>query len=203
MDNIRNKFVQVSYVLLVFIWFVIAVGFIGYGFGFFSEYDIQTFLAGRPGTLLLYGLGALSGFVGLYFLRKLIISYRIHKTFVHESDFGNIHISHYAVKELTNEILKDDLDLTSFRTKLTQSGDGVSIEVNAKVESGADIGELGERVQKVLREKIHDRTGLSVGRVDFYTRGVESKGKIEEKPAEEPEVDETAEIEFEGENNGN
>lgn len=201
MENLRNQFIQVSYALLAFVWFFIAAGFIGYAFGFFPGYDIQSFLSGRPGTLLLYGIGALSGLVGLYFVRKLIVSYRINKTFVHESDFGNIHISHYAVKELTNEILKDDLNLNSFRTKLTQSGEGVSIEVNAKVEYRADIGELGERVQEVLREKIHERTGLTVGRVDFYTRGVESPE--EEKPSEEPVVDETAEIEFEGDKDEN
>jgi len=199
--NLRDRLIQVFYLSLALVWLIIAVGFIGYAFGFFPNYDIQTFLSGRAGTLLLYGIGALSGFIGLYFLRKLIVSYRIHRTFVHESDFGDIHISHYAVKELTSEILREDLALKSFRTKLTQSTDGISIEVNAKVGSKADIGELGEKVQEVLREKIHERTGLDVGRVDFYTRGVE--GPKKEDVNRKPEESGSEDITFEGDNDEN
>lgn len=201
MGNLRERLIQISYLLLAFVWFLIAAGFIGYAFGFYPNYDIQAFLSGRAGTLLLYGIGALAGFVGLYFLRKLIVSYRIHRTFVHESDFGDIHISHYAVKELTSEILREDLALKSFRTKLTQSTDGISIEVNAKVGSKADIGELGEKVQEVLREKIHERTGLEVGRVDFYTRGVE--GPKKEDLNREPEESGSEDIIFEGDKDEN
>lgn len=201
MGNLRDRLIQISYLLLVLVWLLIAAGFIGYAFGFFPNYDIQAFLSGRAGTLLLYGIGALAGFTGLYFFRKLIVSYRIHRTFVHESDFGDIHISHYAVKELTSEILRQDLSLNSFRTKLTQSTDGISIEVNAKVGSKADIGELGEKVQKVLREKIHERTGLDVGRVDFYTRGVEGPKKEDLK--REPEESGSEDIIFEGDNDEN
>lgn len=198
MGNLRDRFVQVSYFLLALLLLLIAAGFIGYAFGLYPSYDIQTFLSGRAGTLLLYGIGALAGFVGLYFFRKLIVSYRIHRTFVHESEFGNIHISHYAVKEMTGEILREDFALKSFRTKLTQSTDGISIEVNAKIGSKADIGELGEKVQEVLRKKLHERTGLDVGRVDFYTRGVESSKK--EEVDREPKESGSEDIKFEGDN---
>lgn len=201
MGNLRDRFIQVTYFLLGLLWLLIAAGFIGYAFGLYPSYDIQAFLSGKAGTLLLYGIGALAGFVGLYFFRKLIISYRIHRTFVHESELGNIHISHYAVKELTSEILKEDLSLKSFRTKLTQSTDGISIEVNAKVGSKLDIGELGVEVQEILREKIHERTGLEVGRVDFYTRGVE--GPKKEKIDREPEESGSEEIKFEGDKDEN
>ena len=201
MGNLRDRFIQVSYFLLALLWLLIAAGFVGYAFGFYPSYDIQAFLSGQAGTLLLYGIGALAGLVGLYFLRKLIVSYRLHRTFVHESDFGDIHISHYAVKELTSEILREDFALKSFRTKLTQSTDGISIEVNAKIGSKADIGELGEKVQKVLREKIHERTGLEVGRVDFYTRGVE--GPKKEELNREPEESESEDIKLEGDNDEN
>lgn len=201
MGNLRDRFVQVSYFLLALLWLLIAAGFIGYAFGLYPSYDIQTFLSGKAGTLLLYGIGALAGFVGLYFFRKLIVSYRIHRTFVHESEFGNIHISHYAVKEMTSEILREDFALKSFRTKLTQSTDGISIEINAKIGSKADIGELGEKVQEVLREKLHERTGLDVGRVDFYTRGVESPKK--EEVNREPEESGSEDIKFEGDKDEN
>lgn len=201
MDNVKDRFLQVSYVLLCLVWFFIAAGFIAYAFGFFPQFDIQEFLSGRAGILLLYGLGALSAFVGFYFLRKGIVSFRLYRTFVHESDFGDIHISYYAVKELTREILKDDLELTSFRTKLSQSVDGIRITVYAKVGSEADIGALGERVQDILRKEIHERTGLTVGRVDFYTRGVESVNL--EESEEEPEDEQVGEIKLEGDNNEN
>ncbi|MFP4135954.1 MAG: alkaline shock response membrane anchor protein AmaP [Candidatus Acetothermia bacterium] len=201
MDTLRNRFVDVFYVLLAFIWFFIAAGFIGYAYGFFPEYDLQAFLGGRPGTLLLYAIGALSGFVGLYFVRKFVVSYTRQRTFVHEGDLGNIHISRHAVKELTDEILRVDLDLKSFRTKLTQSGGGVSIEVNAKVGSEDDIGELGEKVQETLREKVHERTGLNVERIDFYTRGVESSD-IKDSSTK-TEVEGPEEIEFEGDEDEN
>lgn len=201
MDNLKDRFLQVSYVLLCLVWFFIAAGFIAYAFGFFPEFDIQEFLSGRAGILLLYGLGALSAFVGFYFFRKGIVAFRLYRTFVHESDLGDIHISYFAVKELTREILKNDLELSTFRTKLSESTDGVGIEVNAKVGSKADIGALGERVQEILRKEIHERTGLKVGRVDFYTRGVESPEEKESE--EEPEKEETNEIKLEGDNDEN
>ena len=200
MNNLKDRFLQVSYVLLTLVWLAIAAGFVGYGFGFYSNYDIQAFLADRAGNLLLYGIGALAALTGLYFFRKSIVSYRLLLTFVHESEFGDIHISYNAVKELTSEILKRNLNLTSFRTTLSQSTDGVHIEVYAKVGSSSDIGELGEEVQEVLRQEIHDKTGLTVGRVDFYTRGVEGTGV---SSGSEDEDQEPEEIKFKGDNDEN
>ena len=200
MTNLKDRFLQISYVLLTLIWLAIAAGFIGYGFGFNANFDIQGFLASRAGNLLLYGIGALAALTGLYFFRKFVASYRLLLTFVHKSEFGDIHISHNAVQELTSEILKRNLDLSSFRTTLSQSTDGVQIEVYAKVGSKSDIGELGQRVQEVLRQEIHDKTGLTVGRVDFYTRGVEGS---EEELVSEPEGKERGEIKFKGDNDEN
>lgn len=201
MNNIKDRFLQLSYVLLGLIWLAIAAGFIGYAFGFFSDFGLKNFLDSRAGVLLLYGIGALSALVGLYFLRKFIASYRMLLSFVQESDFGNIHISHYAVKELTSEILKRKLDLSSFRTTLSQASDGVQIEVYAKIHSKADIGELGERVQEVLRREIPDKTGLTVGRVDFYTQGVEEEK--EDRSTSEPEEPEVEDITLKGDKDEN
>lgn len=200
MNNLKDRFLQISYVALTLIWLAIAAGFIGYAFGFYANFDIQGFLADRAGNLLLYGIGALSALTGLYFFRKLVISYRLLLTFVHESELGDIHISHNAVKELTSEILKKKFDLSSFRTTLSQATDGVHIDVRAEVGSNSDIGELGEEVQKVLRQEIHEKTGLTVGRVDFYTRGVEGS---EEEVTSRPEDEELEEIKLEGDNDGN
>ena len=201
MNNLKDRFLQVSYVLLTLVWLAIAAGFIGYGFGFYSNYDIQAFLADRAGNLLLYGIGALAALTGLYFFRKFVVSYRLLLTFVHESEFGDIHISYHAVKELTSEIIKRNLNLTSFRTTLSQSTDGVHIEVYAKVGSNSDIGELGEEVQEVLRQEIHDKTGLTVGRVDFYTRGVEGEKEVTSRPEDEDQ--EPEEIKLKGDNDEN
>ncbi|MBS3788916.1 alkaline shock response membrane anchor protein AmaP [Candidatus Bipolaricaulota bacterium] len=200
MKILKDRFLQISYVVLTLIWLAIAAGFIGYAFGFYAHFDIQSFLADRAGNLLLYGIGALAALTGLYFFRKLVISYRLLLTFVHESELGDIHISHNAVKELTSEILKKNFNLSSFRTTLSQSTDGVHIEVRAKVGSNSDIGELGEEVQEILRHKIQEKTGLTVGRVDFYTRGVKSS---EEEDTSSPEDEEPEEIKLEGDNDGN
>ncbi|MBS3736942.1 MAG: alkaline shock response membrane anchor protein AmaP [Candidatus Bipolaricaulota bacterium] len=200
MNNLKDRFLQISYVLLTLIWLAIAAGFIGYAFGFYANFDIQEFLANRAGNLLLYGIGALAALTGLYFFRKLVISYRLLLTFVHESELGNIHISHNAVKELTSEILKKKFNLSSFRTTLSQATDGVHIDVRAKVGSNSDIGELGEEVQEVLRQEVHDKTGLTVGRVDFYTRGVEGP---KEEVTSRPEDEELEEIKLEGDNDEN
>ncbi len=200
MSNFKDRFLQVSYILLSLVWLAVAVGFIGYAFGLFSNFDIQGFLTRRAGNLLLYGIGALSALVGLYFLRKFIVSYRLLLSFVQESDFGDIHISHHAVKELTGEILKRNLDLSSFRTNLSQSADGVHIEVYAKVGSSADIGELGEEVQETLRREIPEKTGLAVGRVDFYTRGVEGEEGLS---TTEPEDGQVEEISLKGDDDEN
>lgn len=199
-NSLKDRFLQISYVFLTLIWFAIAAGFIGYGFGFYSNFDIQGFLADRAGNLLLYGIGALSAFTGLYFFRKFIISYRLLLTFVHESELGDIHISHNAVKELTSEIIKRNFDLSSFRTSLSQTTDGVHIEVYAKVGSKSDIGELGEEVQEILRREIHEKTGLTVGRVDFYTRGVQGS---EEEDTSRTEDEGPKEIKLEGDNDEN
>ncbi|MFB6291450.1 MAG: hypothetical protein ABEJ25_06960 [Candidatus Bipolaricaulia bacterium] len=200
MNSLKDRFLQVSYVLLTLVWLAIAAGFIGYAFGFYSNFDIQGFLSDGAGVLLLYGIGALSAFTGLYFFRKFVISYRLLLTFVHESEFGDIHISYNAVKELTSEILKRNFNLSSFRTDLSQSQDGVHIEVYAKVGSKSDIGELGERVQDILRQEVKDKTGLTVGRVDFYTRGVEGSKK---EVVSESEDEETGEIKFQGDKDEN
>ena len=200
MNSLKDRIFQVSYVLLTLIWLAIAAGFIGYGFGVYPNFDVQSFINNRAGNLLLYGIGALSAFTGLYFFRKFVISYRLLLTFVHESEFGDIHISHHAVKELTTEILKRNLELSSFRTTLSQSTDGVHIDVYAKVGSNSDIGELGEEVQEILRKEIHDKTGLTVDRVDFYTRGVEGTGRESVSGSEEKEQ---GEIKFQGDNDEN
>lgn len=180
MYNVKNKSLLFFYLWLAIIWTLVAAGFVAYAFGFFSNYDIGSFLHSRIGIFLFYGMGSISALVGLYFLRSFIVGYRRSKSFVQKSEFGDIQISSYAVKELIYEILKNELGLPSFKTNLAQSTDGIHISVKAKVESKSDIGRLGNEVQNVLREKINERTGLTVGRVDFYTQGVKSEETTEE-----------------------
>lgn len=206
MNNLKNKSLLFFYCCFTLIWLLAALGFIGYGFGFFDGYDVGGFLQSKMGIFLFYGMGSLSAIVGFYFLRSFIVLYRRNRSFVQESELGNIQISSYAVRDLVHEILKNELELPSFKTTLTQSSDGIHISIKAKVESKADIGELGENVQNVLREEIHARTGLTVGRVDFYTQGVESKQIETPETADEEDFaaeNDSEKVHLEGDNDEN
>ncbi|MBS3812329.1 alkaline shock response membrane anchor protein AmaP [Candidatus Bipolaricaulota bacterium] len=202
MNSLKNKSLLFFYFLFALIWLLVALGFISYAFGFFDNYNVSSFLHSRIGVLLFYGMGSMSAVVGFYFVRSFIVLFRRNKSFVQESEFGDINISSYAVKELVYEILKNELELPSFTTTLTQSTDGIHISIKAKVESKSDIGKLGEEVQNVLRKEIHERTGLTVGRVDFYTRGIQSKPETPEKEheGEVPTEEDSEKVRLEGDN---
>ncbi len=205
MNSIKNKSLLVFYFFFALIWLLVALGFIGYAFGFFENYDVGSFLHSRIGVLLFYGMGSISAVVGFYFTRSFIVLFRRNKSFVQESEFGDINISSYAVRDLVYEILKNELELPSFTTTLSQSHDGIHISIRAKVESKSDIGKLGEEVQNVLRKEIHERTGLTVGKVDFYTRGVESERETREKERGEELVEsgDSEKVRLEGDNDEN
>ena len=168
-------------------WTLAGLAFFALKFNLLQRYDVRGFLTGYYGSIVLYGFGAISLATGLYFMLRSISQYRDARKFVHRGELGLVQISPYAVRELATEIVRNEIGLDSFHIDLSHHGEGIMVEVRATVDADADIGDLGERLQKTLRNQIMSQTGLTIEQVDFYTQGVKkSQGLTEIKEEKAP-----------------
>lgn|GEM_PF-1687482 len=172
MRSWKDNSLKAYYLLFTLIWLLAGAALIGLNFGFFGRYDLESFINSPSGTIVLYALGALAAVSGFYFFKKFIVLQRQSMSFDHQGELGKVQISSYAVQELAEEILREEIGLSSFGTNLAQLDGGILIDVRATVDSSEDIGALGKNIQRTLRDKIMERTGLAVEKVDFYAQGI-------------------------------
>ncbi len=84
---------------------------------------------------------------------------------------GEILITQNTVQELVSTLLEHELRLTKFRVVLRPSGQGIALRINLYLPPGEEIPKLAERVQTLLSEEIHRRTGLEVPEVRLAVLG--------------------------------
>ena len=215
--NLMQRFLHLFFALF---WFIAGIGFLILKYDLLQRYDIEAFLSGIWGSIALYVLGGVSLLFTVYFSIGFIRLYRESRGFIREGKRGKVHISPFAVEEMANEILRNHVNISSYRIKLSHLSEGIGITVKAAVESETDISDLSEKVQKLLKEKIASQTGLTVNKVDFYAQSVKDdsskeKGDIQKFDAKQGkkeertrlELDETpkqdqSEKQTEGEDNG-
>jgi uncharacterized alkaline shock family protein YloU len=107
---------------------------------------------------------------------------------VKEGPGAQIQISPWAIKDLVREILKQEVGLGRFRVGLKRTPQGIRIKVSAELASSQSVVQVGEEIQRLLKERVEERIGVEVAEVEVFTRAIEIARRAEHP--EESERDE-------------
>jgi len=178
MRRLGSYLVEIGYwVSVVFLWagagaiFALLVGLLRFA-------QLEAFIRKLWGAGLIYAFASIYLLVGLHYV-GLILRVRAQRGwFVREGPSGQIRISPWAIRDLIGQVLRQEVGLPQFRVSLEHAPEGVKIKVSGGVASGQEVAEIGERVQRLLKERVEERIGVPVVEVTFLTRSVISSTGI-------------------------
>jgi len=188
MRKLESYLAEIGYWLaLIFLWagsgtlFAILVGAAGFD-------DLQQLNARLWGTGVIYAFAAALLLVGFYFLILILRAHIQRGRLVREGPGGQIQISPWAIKDLVREILKQEIGLGRFRVGLARVAEGLKIKVSAELGSGQSVVQIGEEIQRLVKERVEERIGVVVAEVEVFTRAIEIARRAERsKEAEQDE----------------
>lgn len=179
MRRLESYLAEIGYWLaLIFLWagagalFALLVGTLGFD-------ELQRLSAELWGTGVIYAFAAAFLLAGLYFLILILRAHIQRGRLVKEGPAGQIQISPWAIKELISEILRRELGLERFRVGLARSDAGLKIKVSAELGSGQSVVQIGEEIQRLLKERVEERIGVEVAEVEVFTRAIEPARRAE------------------------
>jgi len=184
MRRLESYLAEIGYWLaLVFLWagagtlFATLVGTMGFN-------DLERMSARLWGTGVIYAFAAAFLLTGLYFLVLILRAHIQRGRLVKEGPGGQIQISPWAIKDLVREILKQEVGLPRFRVRLARAPEGLKIRVSADLGGTQSVVQVGEKIQRLLKERVEERIGVGVAEVEVFTRAI---GVVRQAQAEPPE----------------
>ena len=135
--------------------------------------------------LILFVMGAMSFLIGLFFLSKIILLHRERKRIVHAASRGHIKISIAAIRSFIERLLIHEFGLRKFRILIYQTKEGLDMLIRATIPVGRNVLQTGERMQKLIQERVEDRLGVKVKNIEIVALGVVSDGETVEEEDEE------------------
>lgn len=179
MRRLGSYLVEIGYwVSLVFLWagagaiFAILVGLLKFA-------QLEGFIRKLWGAGLIYAFASIYLLIGLHYIGLILRARAQRGWFVREGPSGQIRISPWAIRDLIGQVLRQEVGLQQFRVSLEHAQEGVKIRVSGGVTSGQEVAEVGERVQRLLKERVEERIGVPVVEVTFLTRSVISSTPTE------------------------
>jgi len=128
-------------------------------------------------VLILFIMGAMSFLIGLFFLSKIIVLHRERKRIVHPASRGHIQISIAAVHSFIERLLISEFGLRKFRILIYQPKDGLDVLIRATIPVGRNVLQTGERMQKLIQERVEERLGVKVKKIEIVAQGVVGEGE--------------------------
>ena len=139
-----------------------------------SLLSVWDFLDTVSGSILVILVGAALLLIAIHFLIQLAGERLNAAWFHHESDWGRIDLSPFAIKEFIAGILREEIGLDRFRILLRHQVNGVGITVRTTLRLDQRVTEVGERIQRELAKHVADRTGVDVSDVTVLVRSIRS-----------------------------
>ncbi len=139
------------------------------------------FIKNTWGIVLLDVVALLFFLIGVYFLAQLLQARRRWQRIQHESPRGPVEISLFAIRSYIERILAYEFGLRRYRVALENTGKGLYVFIRAELPIGRNVLDTAERIQQVVEEKVGDRVGVAVHRVEVVAAGIASEG-MEERP---------------------
>lgn len=149
------------------------------------SFDQLKWLANR-----LWGLGVVYAFAAAFFISGfyfLILALRAHTRrgrLVREGPVGQIQVSLWAIRGLVRQTLKQEVKDGRFNVELAQtSPQRIRIKVNAELSGQQSVVRVSEGLQRLLKERVEERTGVEVERVEVFVKGIALIPKEREEEA--------------------
>ncbi|UCF09731.1 MAG: hypothetical protein JSW65_06635 [Candidatus Bipolaricaulota bacterium] len=119
------------------------------------------------GAALQIFIGACLVLVAAHFVKLLVTAQRAALDLSHDGLWGTIALSPKALKQFVRDILTHDVGIEEFRVSLRRAEDGLIIGVRTGLSSDDTVTEIGERIQRVVAERVSQRAGVHVQRVEI------------------------------------
>jgi uncharacterized alkaline shock family protein YloU len=125
-------------------------------------------------------IGVMSLLIGIFFASKIMLLHRERKRITHESSRGHIQISLQAIRTFIERLLVNEFGLRKYRVMLHQTRLGLEMRIRATIPVGRNVLQTSERMQKIIQERVEDRLGVKVKKIEIIASGVVGEGEAEE-----------------------
>ena len=143
--------------------------------GVLSLSAVGDFADSGSGVAVMALAGALLLLVGLHFV-VLIWRWRSAASrFSQDGEWGTIELSPHALREFISGILREEVGIDRFRVRLRHAEEGIAISVKTALSTSEKVSEVGRSIQKILAQRVAERTGVHVGRVSVLVHSIRSR----------------------------
>ena len=196
-----------SLVTIVYTFILIAIGasLILLALNLFSPEDIVSTLNGiqaDPNAKLILGIaGVVFIIAGLLIANLNFGRIQMEKTIAFENPEGQVTISLSAIEDFIKKSVHQLSEVKELRSNVTANKKGINIICRATIYDGSNIPETTERIQAIIKSKVHDMLGVEETiNIKINIVKISSKGKNEKvKPVREYPEETSRRMPFTGE----
>jgi uncharacterized alkaline shock family protein YloU len=124
------------------------------------------------GVALLIFIGAASLLVSAHFARLVLEERTRSLELLRDGEWGTISLAPGALRQFIGDLLRREIGLARFRVRLRSGEGGLVIEIDTSLASTATITEVGERMQRIVAERVSRQVGVTVERVAVSIRSM-------------------------------
>ncbi|MCR4404781.1 MAG: alkaline shock response membrane anchor protein AmaP [Candidatus Acetothermia bacterium] len=125
------------------------------------------------GIGVFYAFAVAYFFAGCYFFILIIRAHGRRGQLVREGPIGEIQVSLWAIAGLVRQTLRQEMPAGRFRIKLTRLfPQAIKIRVRAELPGHQSVVRVSEEIQRLLKERVEERTGVEVEKVEVLVGGI-------------------------------
>jgi len=197
-----RSLVTVVYTLILI---AIGAGLVLLALNLFSPEDITSTLNGiqaDPSARLILGIaGAIFILAGLLIANINLGRIQMEKTIAFENPEGQVTVSLSAIEDFVKKSVRQLSEVKELRSRITANKKGINIVCRATIYDDSNIPETTERIQAIVKSKVHDMLGVEETiNIKINVVNISSKGKGEKtKPVKEYPDETSRRMPFTGE----
>ena len=135
--------------------------------------------------------GALLVLFGLVTAHISLSRMQTEKTIAFENPEGQVTVSLSAIEDFIKKSVRHLSEVKELRSSVTASKKGINIVCKATIFADSNIPETTERLQAIIKSKVHDMLGVEETiNIKVNVTKISSKGKQDAPPKEQPKEDE-------------
>lgn len=161
------------------------------GAGIPSLSDVMGFVASPSGEALLFALGSVLIFLGVYFAILSLRARGERARFTQEGTGGRIELSPFALREFVSGILRGEIGIERFGVRLQHREEGIAIRIQTTLTPDQQVAEVARRIQETLTRRVVERTGVTVQEVSVLVNSIRPREQADTPtpPQKEPRHD--------------
>jgi len=131
--------------------------------------------------LVLGGIGVLIILIGLVIINTRMGKMQMSDTIAFENPEGQVTVSLSAIEDFIKRSIDHMSEVRELRSKVTAGKKGISVECRATILAESNIPEITERIQNLIKKKVHDMLGVEEKiNIKVHITKISQKGKGEQ-----------------------